>query len=132
MKTVTITFPLREQQFQVITVAEHDLLVSHPHVGAAVEFIRNQYALLQDTAQAVVEAVRATPPTITRFYDRKVEVRYPGEECSMEITQAEYNLVPSLSPVQGTKFIRDQYSLGLYAAKRCYDAIRAAHTNTLG
>lgn len=126
MKTVTITFPLREQ-VQVVTVAEHDLLVSHPHRGAAVEFIRNQYALLQDTAQAVVEAVRATPPTITRLSDRKVEVRYPGTEGVQEITCAEYNMLPALTTVQATKFIREQYSLGLYEAKRCADAARTMH-----
>ncbi len=131
MKTVTITFPLWEQ-VQVVTVAEHDLLVSHPSYASAADFLSAQYGLCMDKAQAVIEAVRATPPTITRLVDRKVEVRHAGAEYSMEVTYAEYNLFPSLSTVQGTKFIRDQYSLGLYEAKRCCDAIRAAHTNTLG
>lgn len=127
MKTVTITFPLREQVI-VITVAEHDLLVSHPSMNAAADFLAGQYGLLPDTAQAVIEAVRATPPTITRLSHNRVEVRHPGEECSVEITYAEYNMLPSLTTVQATKFIRDQYSLGLYEAKRCADAARAMHT----
>ena len=130
-RNVTVTFSLREQ-VQVVTVAEHDLVASHPHIGAAVEFIRNQYALHPDKAQAIVAAIRVTPSTVTRCPDRMVEVRYPGAEYSMEVTYAEYNLIPSLSTVQGTKFLRDQYSLGLYEAKRCCDAIRAAHTNSLG
>ena len=126
MKTVTITFPLREQ-VQVITTAEHDLLVSHLSYNAAIEFIRSQYALQFDTAEAVTSAVRATPPTITRLPDRKVEVRYPGASFTQEITHAEYNMLPSLTTVQATKFIKDQYSLGLYEAKRCADAARAMH-----
>ena len=126
MKTVTITFPLREQLL-VITNAEHDLLVSHLSRNAAIDFLRSQYLIHQDTAQAVVEAVRVTPPTITRLSDRKVEVRYPGTEGVQEITCAEYNMLPSLTTVQATKFIREQYSLGLYEAKRCADAARIMH-----
>lgn len=122
--TVTITFPLMEQT-QVITSAEHDLLVNHLSRNEAIEFIRLQYALQFDAAEAIVEAVRATLPTITRLPDRKVEVRYPGAEYILEVTQAEYNMIPSLSTVQATKFIRDQHSGGLYKAKRCVDAARA-------
>ena len=59
-------------------------------------------------------------------------LNHPGAEYSLDVTYAEYNLIPSLTPVQGAKFLRDQYSLGLYEAKRCCDAIKAAHTNTLG
>jgi len=124
--TITITFPLGEQ-VQVITVAEHDLLVSHPSMNAAIEFIRAQYVLPWDKAHAITDAVRATFPTITRLSDRMVEVRFPGEECTQEISYAEYNMLPALSTVQATKFIRDQYSLGLYEAKRCVDAARALH-----
>lgn len=36
-------------------------------------------------------------------------------------------MLPSLTTVQATKFIRDQYSLGLYEAKRCADAARIMH-----
>lgn len=127
MKTVTITFPLWEQ-VQVVTVAEHDLLVSHPSYASAADFLSAQYGLCMDKAQAVIEAVRATPPTITRLSHNRVEVRHPGEECSVEITYAEYNMLPSLTTVQATKFIRDQYSLSLYEAERCADAARAMHS----
>ena len=126
MKTVTITFPMREQ-IQVITVAEHGLLLSHPSHADAADFLSAQYGLCMDKSMSIVEAVRASTPTITRIPDRKVEVRYPGAEYSMEVTQAEYNMLPSLTTVQATKFIRDQYSLGLYKAKRCADAARAMH-----
>lgn len=125
--TVTITFP-PEEQVQVITVAEHDLLVSHTSMNTVIEFIRAQYALPWDKAEAIVSAVRATPPAITRLPGHKVEVRYPGAEYSIDVTYAEYSLIPSLSTIQGAKFLRDQYSLGLYEAERCCDAIRAAHT----
>ena len=127
MKTVTITFPLREQ-VQVITSVELSLLLSHPSRNAAADFLSSQYALCMDKAHAIINAVRATPPTTTQLFDHKVEVRYPGEERSMEITYAEYNMLPSLTTVQATKFIRGQYQLGLYEAKRCADAARAMHT----
>lgn len=126
MKTVTITFPLREQ-VATITVAEHDLLVSHLSRSAAAQFLCSQYDMHVDAAEAIVEAVRATPPTITRLSDRRVEVRYPGAEYSQDITYAEYNMLPSLTSVQATKFIRNQYQLGLYEAKRCANAARAQH-----
>lgn len=125
-RNVTVTFPLREQ-IQLITYAEHNLLLNHPSHADAADFLSAQYTLPMDTAQAIVKAIRAVPPAITRLVDRKVEVLYTGAEYTMEITYAEYNLIPTLSTVQGTKFLRDQYSLGLYEAKRCCDAIRAAH-----
>jgi ribosomal protein L7/L12 len=129
--TVAVTFPLREQTF-TITVAEHDLLVSHPSRLAAAEFLRSQYSIYTEAAEAIVAAVRATPSTITRLPDRKVEVRYPGANSTLEITQAEYEVVKHLSAVRATKFIRDQYQLGLYEAKKCVDAITSSHKLTEG
>ena len=58
MKTVTITFPLREQ-IQVITVAEHGLLLSHPSHADAADFLSAQYGLCMDKSMSIVEAVRA-------------------------------------------------------------------------
>lgn len=126
MKTVTITFSLKERLL-VITSAEHRLLLDHPSRAYAADFLSNQYGPQLDTAMAVVEAVRAALPTITRLSDGRVEVRYPGAMFTQEITYAEYNMLPSLTTVQATKFIRDQYQLGLYEAKRCADAARAMH-----
>jgi ribosomal protein L7/L12 len=122
---------LREQ-IHIITVAEHDLILSHPSCNAAIEFIRSQYSMYLETAQAVVNAVRATPPTVTRLTDRKVEVRYPGADRTVEVTHAEYNVVTQLTTVQATKFIRDQYQLGLFEAKQCVDTINAKNNNSLG
>jgi len=127
--TVAVTFPLREQT-HIITTAEHDLLVSHPSRNAAIAFLCSQYGMNTDVAQAIIKAVRATPPTITRLPDRKVEVRYPGAEFTLEITQAEYAVVRQLTTVQATKFIRDQYQLGLYEAKKCVDTIVSLHKLT--
>lgn len=121
---VTIYFQLKEQSL-TITTAEHDLLAAHPDSAAAAAFIRQQYMLPPIAAEAVVEAIKVK--TVTHLYDRRVEVRYPGAEVTQEITYAEYNMLPNLTTVQATKFIKDQYSLGLYEAKRCADAARAQH-----
>lgn len=126
-RTVTITFLSRERQ-HVITTAEHYLILNHLSRAEAAAFVSDQYALPVGTAQAVVEAIHASTLTVTRLSTTKVEVHYPGEECTQEITTAEYNMLPSLTTVQATKFIRDQYQLGLYKAKRCADAARAMHS----
>lgn len=121
---VTITYQLREQSL-TITTAEHDLLASHPDQESAVLFIRQQYLLRMDAAVSVVEAVKAK--TVTHHADCKTVVRYAGEEATQDITVAEYNMLPHLTTVQATKFIKDQYKLDLYSAKRCADAARAQH-----
>lgn len=123
-RTVIISFQSRDQSL-TITQAEHNLLLSHPDTDAAATFVRQQYMLPPNVAEAVVEAIKAN--TITRLPDRKVEVQYAGEESSQELTYAEYNILPNLTTIQATKFIKDQYSLGLYEAKRCADAARAQH-----
>ena len=123
-RAVTITYQLREQ-FLTITKAEYDLLLGHPDQDAAATFIRQQYSLTPDAAVSVVEAVKAK--TVTHLFDRRVEVRYSGEEATQDITVAEYNMLPHLTTVQATKFIKDQYNLDLYSAKRCADAARAQH-----
>ena len=122
--TVAITFPLKDQSL-TITKAEYDLLSGNSNQDAAATFIRQQYMLTSDAAVSVVEAVKAK--TVTHLFDRRVEVRYSGEEATQEITVAEYNMLPHLTTVQATKFIKDQYSLGLCEAKRCADAARAQH-----
>lgn len=121
---VTITYQLREQSL-TITTAEHDLLAAHPDQESAVLFIRQQYMLRMDAAASVVEAIKAK--AVTHHTDCKTVVRYAGEEATQEITVAEYNMLPHLTTVQATKFIKDQYDLGLYEAKRCADAARAQH-----
>lgn len=121
---VTITYQLREQ-FLNITKAEYDLLAAHPDQESAATFIRQQYSLTPDAAVSVVEAVKAK--TILHRFDHRIEVRYAGEETTQEITVAEYNMLPKLTTVQATKFIKDQYDLSLYEAKRCADAARAQH-----
>ena len=121
---VTITYQLREQSL-TITTAEHDLLAAHPDQAAAAAFIRQQYMLRMDAAASVVEAIKAK--AVTHLFDRRVEVRYSGEEATQDITVAEYNMLPHLTTVQATKFIKDQYNLDLYSAKRCADAARAQH-----
>lgn len=121
---VTITYQLREQSL-TITTAEHDLLAAHPDQESAVLFIRQQYMLRMDAAASVVEAVKAK--TVTHHADCKTVVRYSGEEATQEITVAEYNMLPHLTTVQATKFIKGQYNLSLYEAKRCADAARAQH-----
>jgi hypothetical protein len=121
---VTIYFQLKEQSL-TITKAEHDLLAAHPDQDAAAAFIRQQYLLRMDAAQSVVEAIKAK--AVTHHADCKTVVRYSGEEGSQDITVAEYNMLPHLTTVQATKFIKDQYKLDLYSAKRCADAARAQH-----
>ena len=81
--------------------------------------------LRMDAAASVVEAIKAK--AVTHHTDCKTVVRYSGEETAQEITVAEYNMLPHLTTVQATKFIKDQYNLDLYSAKRCADAARAQH-----
>ena len=63
--------------------------------------------------------------SITNLHDNRVEVSYPMREAQQTITKAEYDLVVFLSDnkVRAIKFIRDQYSLGLYEAKQIVDTI---------
>lgn len=63
--------------------------------------------------------------SITTLRDNHVEVSYPMREARQTITKAEYDLVLSLSDnrIAAIKFIRDQYSLGLYEARQIVDTI---------
>lgn len=76
---VTITYQLRKQLI-TITKAEYDLLSGNSNQDAAATFIRQQYMLTSDAAVSVVEAVKAK--TVTHLFDRRVEVRYSGEEVT--------------------------------------------------
>lgn len=126
-RTITITFPAKEESF-IITAAEHDLIVSHPSRDAGAEFLSRQYALSMSKARAILNAANAA--NATRLSERMTEVRFLGEECTLEITQAEFCVINELTPIQAAKFLRDQYSLGLTEAKRCVDAARAMRAQT--
>jgi ribosomal protein L7/L12 len=58
---------------------------------------------------------------------RGIEVSYPVREAKQTITGAEYDLIKSLTgeKVKCIKFIREQYTLGLYEAKQIVDTIHA-------
>ena len=65
-------------------------------------------------------------PFVRKNFTGTITVSYPAREVQLEITQAEADLVRNLSDkVIATKFIRDQYKLGLYEAKQIVDTIHS-------
>lgn len=65
-------------------------------------------------------------PSVNRHYTQNaVFVSYPVKEQEQKITAAEYQLIRSMDnrKVSAIKFVRDQYSLGLYEAKQIVDTI---------
>ena len=66
-------------------------------------------------------------PKVTQL-DSCVEVSYPVREATIEITHAEHALIMMFSheKVKMIKFIRAQYSLGLYDAKQVVDTVIAS------
>ena len=65
-------------------------------------------------------------PSVNRHYtENAVFVVYPAKEQEQKITTAEYKLIRSMDDrkVLAIKFVKDQYSLGLYEAKQIVDTI---------
>lgn len=54
-----------------------------------------------------------------------VRVTYPVREAEQSITLAEANLIRSIPTIHAVKFIRDQYSLGLYEANQLVKTVVA-------
>lgn len=68
-------------------------------------------------------------PRVTHYESTdRVVVHYPVREAEQTITLAEALLIshPGMSSVIATKFIKDQYKLGLLEAKQIVDTVRAA------
>lgn len=66
-------------------------------------------------------------PKVTQL-ESCVEVSYPVREAVLDITHAEHALILMFSheKVKMIKFIRSQYSLGLYDAKQLVDTVIAS------